>query len=342
MKRRIYRTSKIKHKMDVFQIVLYVIVSLYVLSMISVLGFGLLNSFKAARDYQNNLFGLPRFKLDRNNNQIWGWRFDNYPIAFRMFRAPVMENGNVRDALVMEMFLNSLIYAVGLTVFTMASEIIMAYAIAKYDFKLKKFFYGVAVVVMLIPIIGSLASEVKFADALHLKDSFFGVFIMKCKFTGIYFLVFYAAFKSISCTYAEAAQKNHCAVQFRVIPQFQRSGGFRRRVGNDYSYEDIFSLGGEDACDGVFNTVRRVMERLSDSASVFPVQAHAFLRSVQNTVVNRPDRPCNQRRKTKPYDAPKTRGMLYGVHTHTYRVHNFQRQDNGQRNDGRHKRLKKR
>ena len=206
MKRRIYRTSKIKHKMDVFQIVLYVIVSLYVLSMIFVLGFGLLNSFKAARDYQNNLFGLPRFKLDRNNKQIWGWRLDNYPIAFRMFRAPVMENGNVRDALVMEMFLNSLIYAVGLTVFTMASEIIMAYAIAKYDFKLKKFFYGVAVVVMLIPIIGSLASEVKFADALHLKDSFLGVFIMKCKFTGIYFLVFYAAFKSISWTYAEAAQ----------------------------------------------------------------------------------------------------------------------------------------
>ena len=82
----------------------------------------------------------------------------------------------------------------------------MAYAIAKYDFKLKKFFYGVAVVVMLIPIIGSLASEVKFADALHLKDSFLGVFIMKCKFTGIYFLVFYAAFKSISWTYAEAAQ----------------------------------------------------------------------------------------------------------------------------------------
>ena len=202
--------------MDVFQIVLYVIVSLYVLSMIFVLGFGLLNSFKAARDYQNNLFGLPRFKLDRNNNQIWGWRFDNYPIAFRMFRAPVMENGNVRDALVMEMFLNSLIYAVGLTVFTMASEIIMAYAIAKYDFKLKKFFYGVAVVVMIIPIIGSLASEVKFADALHLKDSFFGVFIMKCKFTGIYFLVFYAFFKGLPDAYMEAADIDG-ASQFTVL-----------------------------------------------------------------------------------------------------------------------------
>ena len=215
MKKR-YKDSKIKHRMDAFQIVLYVIVSVYVLSMIFVLVFGMLNSFKAARDYQNNLFGLPRSKINSKGKQIWGWRFDNYSIAFKMFRAPVMENGTVRDALVMEMFFNSLIYAVGLTVFTMASEIIMAYAIAKYDFKLKKFFYGVAVVVMLIPIIGSLASEVKFADALHLKDSFLGVFIMKCKFTGIYFLVFYAAFKSVSWTYAEAAQIDG-ASHFRIF-----------------------------------------------------------------------------------------------------------------------------
>ena len=58
--------------MDAFQIILYVIVSVYVLSMIFVLGFGLINSFKAERDFNNNLFGLPRH--DKPN---WGWRFDN-------------------------------------------------------------------------------------------------------------------------------------------------------------------------------------------------------------------------------------------------------------------------
>ena len=192
--------------MDAFKITLYVIVSLYVLSMIFILGFGLLNSFKAADDFFDNKFGLPRHLLDRYGVEMYGWRFDNYSSALKMFRAPVQGRPEAPDAYVGEMFFNSIVYAVGLTVFTMATQIIMAYAIAKYDFRLKKFFYGVAVVVMLIPIIGSLASEVKFADALNLKDSFLGVFIMKCKFTGIYFLVFYATFKSISWTYAEAAQ----------------------------------------------------------------------------------------------------------------------------------------
>lgn len=192
--------------MDAFQIILYVIVSVYVLSMIFILCFGLINSFKAAADFKQHKFLLPQSKINSKGKELWGWRFDNYSIAYKMFSVPVMENGVPRDALIMEMFRNSIIYAVGLTLFTMASEIVMAYAIAKYDFKLKKFFYGVAVVVMLIPIIGSLASEVKFAETLRLKNSFLGIFIMKCKFTGIYFLVFYAAFKSVSWTYAEAAQ----------------------------------------------------------------------------------------------------------------------------------------
>ena len=185
--------------MDAFQIILYVIVSVYVLSMIFVLGFGLINSFKAERDFNNNLFGLPR--LDKPN---WGWRFDNYSNAIKMFMVSIP--GTTGYAYFWDMFFNSIVYAVGLTVFTMATEIIMAYAIAKYDFRLKKFFYGVAVVVMLIPIIGSLASEVEMANFFNFRNSFLGIFIMKCKFTGIYFLVFYATFKGVSWTYAEAAQ----------------------------------------------------------------------------------------------------------------------------------------
>ncbi len=185
--------------MDAFQIVLYVIVTFYVLSMIFVLGFGLLNSFKADGDFDKNLFGLPR-----TDKPSWGWRFDNYSNAIKLFSVQIPNTANY--AHFWDMFFNSFIYAFGLTVFTMATEIIMAYAIAKYDFKLKKFFYGVAIVVMLIPIIGSLASEVQFARFFNLQNSFLGVFIMKCKFTGIYFLVFYATFKGISWTYAEAAQ----------------------------------------------------------------------------------------------------------------------------------------
>lgn len=186
--------------MDAFQIVLFVIVTLYVVSMIFVMAFGLLNSVKSWVDFQRgNIFGLPR--------KEYGWHLDNYKTTFEMFYVTVKELGEApREVYLMEMFLNSFAYSIAMTLFCMATEIVMAYAVSKYEFRFRKFIYGVAVVVMLIPIIGSLASEVQFADFFGLKDSLIGVCIMKCKFPGLYFLVFYATFRSISWTYAEAAQ----------------------------------------------------------------------------------------------------------------------------------------
>ena len=66
------------------------------------------------------------------------------------------------------------------------SQIMVAYAVAKYDFKFRKLIYNVAVIVMLIPIVGSLASEVQFATTLGLRNSLIGLCIMRCKYTGIY------------------------------------------------------------------------------------------------------------------------------------------------------------
>ena len=63
-----------------------------------------------------------------------------------------------------------------------------------------------AIIVMLLPIIGSLAAEVQMADAFNFRNNLLGICLMKCKYAGLYFLVFYATFKSVSWTYAEAAQ----------------------------------------------------------------------------------------------------------------------------------------
>ena len=106
----------------------------------------------------------------------------------------------------MGMFVNSLLYAVFMSLFSMATQIMVAYAIAKYDFRLKPLLYGVAVIVMLLPIIGSLASEVQMADTFNFRNNLLGICLMKCKYAGLYFLVFYATFRSVSWTYAEAAQ----------------------------------------------------------------------------------------------------------------------------------------
>ena len=200
------KKTKMSRKMDAFQVVLYVIVTIYCLSMIYVLLFGFVNSLKDATDYEwNNPFGLP--------SKEFGWHFDNYAKVLSDFKVFTL-GGN--EVYLMQMFFNSLFYAVLMSLFCMATQIITAYAIAKYDFRGKSILYGVAVVVMLLPIIGSLASEVQMAEAFNFRNNLIGVCIMKCKYPGLYFLVFYATFKGLSWTYAEAAQIDG-AGHFRVF-----------------------------------------------------------------------------------------------------------------------------
>ncbi len=182
--------------MDAFTIVLYALVTIYCLSMLYVLFFGLVNSLKDATDYEwNNPFAFP--------NSEFGWKFGNYAKVFKDFN--VFTVGG-KQVYLPSMFLNSLMYAGLMSLFCMATQVITAYAVAKYDFKGKRLIYGVAIVVMLLPIIGSLASEVQIANFFGFRNNLIGVCIMKCKYPGIYFLVFYATFKSLPWTFAEAAQ----------------------------------------------------------------------------------------------------------------------------------------
>lgn len=195
---RVKKNNRISRRMDAFQIILYVIVAVYCLSMVYVLLFGLINSLKDATDFEwLNPFGFP--------HKEFGWKFDNYSKVLKEFKVSSMSMGG-EEVGFMGMFVNSLLYAVFMSLFSMATQIMVAYAIAKYDFRLKPLLYGVAVIVMLLPIIGSLASEVQMADIFNFRNNLLGICLMKCKYAGLYFLVFYATFRSVSWTYAEAAQ----------------------------------------------------------------------------------------------------------------------------------------
>lgn len=191
---------KRKNRMDVFMTVIWLIVFMYLLSMIFILGFGLLNSLKYWVDFNTgNIFGLP--------SKEYGWRFDNYSQMMQSFYVQIKPlHQRPKEIYMLEMFLNALLFAVITSFFTIITQVMTAYGVAKYDFKLGKLIYAVAIIAMIIPIVGSLASQVRFAQVLGLNNSFIGVAIMNCKYPGVYFLVFYATFKSVPWTYAEAAQ----------------------------------------------------------------------------------------------------------------------------------------
>lgn len=128
--------------------------------------------------------------------------FENFAMAFTEFKIPVLD-GSVH---VTEMFLNSILYAGGCALVNTMVPCVVAYLVARYDYALGKIVYGIVLVTMAIPIVGSLPSEIAMVERLNLMDSVFGLYVLKANFLGIYFLVFYAQFKAIPKDFTEAAE----------------------------------------------------------------------------------------------------------------------------------------
>ncbi|MBQ9713960.1 MAG: carbohydrate ABC transporter permease [Clostridia bacterium] len=103
------------------------------------------------------------------------------------------------------LIVNTILYAVGGAFLNAAVTCLMAYLTAKYSYFYSKIIYGIVIVVMVVPVVGAQASEIQLLRWLHLYDTRFAFMVLKASFVGMYFLVFYAAFKSIPMTYSEAA-----------------------------------------------------------------------------------------------------------------------------------------
>ncbi len=84
-----------------------------------------------------------------------------------------------------------------------------AYVEAKYEFIGKKFFFSLGIVIMILPIIGSLPSAMQVSKTLGVYDNLWMSIITNTgasAFSGTNFLLLYGTFKSIPWDYAEAAQ----------------------------------------------------------------------------------------------------------------------------------------
>lgn len=202
---------KIKQKLGLFGIVSFIFIALYCLTIVFVLVWALMNSVKSQYDfngiggyYPSNYFGLPRIPDSSlpSPELLGGWHFDNYALAFKIVAVTI--GGNTVYTLD-TMLINSLLFSTTMAFFGVFTPFITAYCCAKFEFKIKGLIYTTAIIVMMIPIVGSLSSELLIQRQLRLEN-LIGVCIIKNKYTGMYFLVFYGTFKSLSTTYMEAAR----------------------------------------------------------------------------------------------------------------------------------------
>lgn len=189
-------------------VLLMVVLLFYSVLLVSMFCWCLLNSVKDGIDMSTRPFGLPQF-----------WMFENYAAVFKYMRVQTISTP-IRWVYFEEMFLNSILYSLGCTIAATMTPCIVAYLTAKYNFRLNKVIHGLVIITMILPIVGSLPSELSLVKALNFYDHIWGMYILKANFLGMYFLVFYATFRSLSWEYAEAAfvdGASHFTVMMRIM-----------------------------------------------------------------------------------------------------------------------------
>lgn len=191
--------NKLK-KINVAYVVLFTVLAIYTISLALPMLWTLLTSLKNYEIYKQatvkgdvaELIGLGNLSLK------------NYKIAFEVFTVTVHETGAKVN--IFGMFMNSLLYGLGCALVATLTPCVVSYLCARYRYKFGKVIYTIVLIVMALPIVGSLPSEIQMTKALHLYDNVLGMYVLKANFLGLYFLVFHAQFKSIAFDYTEAAE----------------------------------------------------------------------------------------------------------------------------------------
>ena len=170
----------------IITIIVLVIFVVYSLCLLYPYFYGLQISFmESGRAFMRNTTHFP-----------WPLNFGNYLKAFDELK--------VNDTGYLMMLVNSLWYAGGSTVLGLFFSACTAYVICNYNFFGRKILYNMAIVIMMIPVYGSLPATFKLYSDLNIINS--PLYLISCVGGfGITFIYAYAFFKSLSWSYAEAA-----------------------------------------------------------------------------------------------------------------------------------------
>ena len=179
--------------------VMFVVFLIFAISYIFPFLWLLVNSFQTQREYMTNFSGLP---------EVWTW--ENFARAF------TYSSSETYGKTILDMLGMSLLITFLGTLATVFFSSCAAYVVAKYDFPGRKIVFGVVIFTLIIPIVGSLPSQIQLMKAMQLNDTVIGLVFLYSGAFGTNFMLLYAFFKNLSWTYVEAA-KIDGASDFRIF-----------------------------------------------------------------------------------------------------------------------------
>ena len=180
-------------------VVMFVVFLIFAISFIFPFVWVLLNALKTQSDFLGNWSGLPR-----------EWTFENFLEAF------TYSSTETHDKTILYMLGMSVLITLLGTIATVFFSSCAAYVVAKYDFPGRKIIFGIVIFTMIIPIVGSLPSQIELMKNMGLYDRVIGLVFLYSGAFGTNFMLLYAFFKNLSWTYVEAA-KIDGAGDFRIF-----------------------------------------------------------------------------------------------------------------------------
>ena len=200
-------------------VVLFLILAAYSVSLIWPLFWALITSIKEQYDFLDNVLGLPT-----------NYMFENFGTVFAHFSAPAIKDGIQEMHNFGQMLVNTLLYVGGSAFVATLVPCLTAYVVAKFPHKkMSTVVYAVVILTMMIPVVGSYPAEIRMLQNLGIYNTFLGVWIQKANFLGVYFLVFHAAFRGMSKAYSEAAEldgANEFTIMTRIMLPLVRNSFF--------------------------------------------------------------------------------------------------------------------
>lgn len=199
-----------ENRQNALTVVMLIFLILYAVSLLGVLAWGVMTSFKGTIDFMDHPYQFPQKIVNNIKTVLQEFKLDN----------TVTSDGlGSRTVTLPQMFLYSFAYALGSAIAATVVPCVTAYACARFPFKFSKVIYAAVVVTMIVPTVGNLPSELQMVVNLGLYNKIYGLWILKANFLGMYFLVFYGVFKSFPASFTEAAKidgANNLTVMLKI------------------------------------------------------------------------------------------------------------------------------
>lgn len=205
-----------KSNISPFRIIIFVLLVVYTLTLFVPLIWGLNISLKTNLDAVAYPFSV---KLPFE----WG----NYATVFNEFKVGINIYGAGGEFIktnvyyMEHMLWFTFLYAVCCSFVNIAVICVTAYITARFNFKICKVIDSIVIIAMILPIVGSMASELRIMRALGFYNSLLGMMIMKANFLGgTNFLIFNATFRGMPKDFTEAAQidgASNLTVMLKII-----------------------------------------------------------------------------------------------------------------------------